>query len=197
MRRVLVAAVLFAVPCWAEANKAQYASWLSEVPGRAAEVKAFEAYLDRAGVAGVLASDELLLNATNWNRCGLRFPYSMPPSALWSHVVPTLKFIRDEVVPVIGPVTVESGYREPALNKCAHGAPKSAHAQYYALDLMPLRAMTRLELIATVCKLHRMRGKAYNVGLGFYDGLRFHIDTKSYRRWGSDNHGATSPCAKL
>ena len=33
--------------------------------------------------------------------------------------------------------------------------------------------------------------------LGFYDGLRFHVDSKSFRRWGSDNHGKTSPCATV
>jgi len=197
MRRSLLALLLFAAPCLAQADKAAYANWLADEPGRDAEVKAFEDYLTRAGVGGVLASDELLLNATNWSRCGLRFPYSMPPRAVWGHVVPTIRFIRDEVEPVIGPVTVESGYREPALNKCAHGAPKSAHAQYYALDLMPLKPMTRQELISAVCKLHAKRGKAHDVGLGFYDGLRFHIDTKLFRRWGPDNHGATSPCARL
>lgn len=192
---VFVGVLAFASACLAQSDRAAYARWLDSAPGRQTDVAAFEAYLKRSGVDDVLPSDELLLNATNWRRCDLAFPYSMPPRNLWAHVVPTLRFIRDELVPTIGPVAVESGYREPALNRCAHGAPKSAHALFYALDLVPLRAISRRQLIAAVCKLHRRRGRAYNVGLGFYDGLRFHIDTKAYRHWGSDNHGATSPCA--
>jgi hypothetical protein len=172
-----------------------FMDWVDAAPERRAEVVAFERYLERARVDGVLTTDLLLRNASSWKSCGLGFPYSMPPRTLWPHVVTTIKFIRDEIVPAIGPVTVESGYREPLLNRCAHGAPKSAHALYYALDLIPERAIARRDLIATICKLHVRKGKAYNVGLGFYDGVRFHIDTKSYRRWGSDNHGKTSPCA--
>jgi hypothetical protein len=180
----------------AQTDKGAYASWLGEDPAHGEEVQSFDDFLQQQGVGGVFANDELLLDATNWKRCELKSPYAMPPRGLWPNIVPTLKFIRDEVVPVIGPVTVESGWREPSLNRCAGGAPKSAHAQFYALDLVPLKPMTRQDLIAAVCKLHSVRGKAYKVGLGFYDGLRFHIDTKAYRRWGSDGHGATSPCVQ-
>jgi hypothetical protein len=193
----IVAAILLCAPAWAQADRTAYVKWLADAPGRNDEVQAFENYLTRADVSNVLTSDQLLLNATNWKRCSLKYPYSMPPRPLWGHIVPTLRFVRDEVVPLIGPVGVESGYREPALNRCAHGAPKSAHAEFYALDLIPERAMPQKNLIAAICKLHRERGKTYKFGLGFYGGLRFHVDTKAYRRWGSDNHGATSPCTSF
>jgi hypothetical protein len=32
------------------------------------------------------------------------------------------------------------------------------------------------------------------IGLGFYAGNRFHVDSKGFRRWGADGKGATSPC---
>jgi len=189
-----LAGVAVAEAGWAEPS---FQAWRDAVPGRRAEVAAFERYLQRTGVGDVLGSEDLLRNASSWKSCGLAYPWSMPPRNLWPHVVMTLRFLRDVVEPEIGPVTVESGYREPVLNTCAHGAPKSAHALYYALDLVPEGGISRRELIATVCRLHARQGSGYHIGLGFYDGVRFHIDSKSYRRWGSDNHGATSPCASV
>jgi hypothetical protein len=192
---LLVAACILLVAGQSRAqSESDFQTWLHSDPDRTSEVRAFEAYLRTSGVDGVLATDQLLRNATSWRACKLDWSYSMPPRALWGHIVPTIKFIRDEVVPRIGPVSVESGYREPKLNRCAGGAPLSAHAQFQALDLVPEKSMTRQQLISTVCKLHRERGQAFHIGLGFYGGVRFHIDTKSFRRWGSDNHGATSPC---
>jgi hypothetical protein len=192
---LLVAACILLIVGQSRAqSESDFRAWLRADPERAGEVTEFERYLRQSGVDGVLATDQLLRNATSWQRCKLDWSYSMPPRALWGHIVPTLRFIRDEVVPRIGPVSVESGYREPKLNRCAGGAPLSAHAQFQALDLIPERAMTRRELISAVCKLHRGHGQAFHIGLGFYDGLRFHVDSKSFRRWGSDNHGTTSPC---
>jgi hypothetical protein len=192
-------ALLLTLACLAGVARAgtDFRSWLQDEPARAGEVAAFEAYLRQAGVGDVLPSEDLLRNATSWQSCNLAWPYSMPPRALWPHIVPTLKFVRDEVVPRIGPVSVESGYREPKLNACARGAAKSAHAQFYALDLIPGNAVTQKALIAAICKAHRERGKASNVGLGFYGGVRFHVDTKGFRLWGSDNHAGTSPCTKV
>ena len=31
-------------------------------------------------------------------------------------------------------------------------------------------------------------------GLGFYTGRRFHVDSSSFRKWGANGKGATSPC---
>jgi len=197
MRGVCAALALcavFAVQAYGQAG--DFSAWLQADPQNPQDVRVFEAFLHKEGVADVLASDQLLLNATSWQHCKLDWRYSMPPRVLWPHIVTTIRFIRDKIVPAIGPVTVESGYREPKLNRCAGGAPKSAHALYYALDLVPLRAISRPELIRLVCKLHREEGRRYDLGLGFYDGVRFHIDTMRFRLWGSDNHGATSPCLK-
>ena len=172
----------------------EFAKWQESDPQMPAQVQRFESFLRDSGVAGILPTDQLLLNASDWRACKADAPYSMPPPSLWGHVVATLKFVRDVIVPALGPVTAVSGYRDPKLNKCAHGAPMSAHAGYYALDLLPAEGMTRADLILAACKLHQERGRASHIGLGFYDGLRFHIDSKGFRRWGSDFHAKTSPC---
>jgi uncharacterized protein YcbK (DUF882 family) len=91
-------------------------------------------------------------------------------------------------------VQAVSGYRDDALNKCANGAPQSAHRHFYAVDLVPVRAIDRSGLIRELCAVHQRRGQAYDTGLGFYSGTRFHIDSKGFRRWGPDGSGATSPC---
>ena len=139
---------------------------------------------------------QLLLNASSWRACNVA-PYSLAPRELWPNVVPTLRFIRARIVPTLGPVAALSGYRDPILNTCAGGAPKSAHALFYALDLTPLRFKDRDKMIAAMCALHARYGPAAHAGLGFYQGLRFHIDTNGFRRWGSDYHTATSPCVAL
>ncbi|MDE2181876.1 MAG: peptidase M15 [Alphaproteobacteria bacterium] len=173
-----------------------YNAWLRAAPQRAAEVGRFEAFLRQAKVADVLPADQLLHNATSWKQCHLAWPYSLPPRPLWPHIVATLAFVRDEVVPAIGPVIAESAYRDPGLNGCAGGAPHSAHALFYAVDLVPAGAIARATLISTLCRVHRERGQAHAIGLGFYGGVRFHIDSMRYRLWGADDHRDTSPCLK-
>jgi hypothetical protein len=170
--------------------------WIDKVPTRRAEVRAFEAFLVQEGVAGVLPTREILLNDDTWSECHMDGPYSLAQPTYWPHIVGTLRYIRDEIVPTIGPVRVASGYREPAFNRCTGGAANSAHAQFYALDLTPIRNLDRGVLIARVCANHARHGGAYHIGLGFYDGTRFHIDSRSFRRWGADYHSATSPCVR-
>ena len=193
---VLLEVLLANVPAHAARGHDDFISWVHGAPGRAQQVQAFELYLKHAGVGGVLPLSQILLNASSWRACGVP-PYSLAPAALWPNVVPTLRFIRARIVPALGPVAAVSGYRDPDLNKCSGGAPKSAHALYYALDLTPLRFKDRDKMIALVCKLHARFGPAAHAGLGFYQGMRFHIDTNGFRRWGSDYHTATSPCVAL
>ena len=83
-----------------------------------------------------------------------------------------------------------SGYRNSTLNHCAGGAQESAHRYYQAIDLVPLRPTTREILIRDLCNAHARRGGPYGVGLGFYVGVRFHIDSRKYRSWGAEGPGA-------
>lgn len=182
------------VPPGSPTSASAFNSWLDEAPSRRADVQAFEAFLGQEGVGGVLPTWEILLNDTSWSECHAGAPFSLAERAYWPHIVNTLRYIHDEIVPTIGPVQVDSGYRDVGLNRCSGGAAHSAHAQFYALDLTPVRSMDRSALIDRVCANHARYGAAYHIGLGFYDHERFHIDSRSFRRWGSDYHAATSPC---
>jgi hypothetical protein len=162
-----------------------YRSWYLAAPWRAGQVKSFNDYLTAAGVAGVLPTWQLLRTATAWKDCGQQ-PFEVPPTSEWPHMVQTLRYIRDYVIPAVGPVEPVSAYRNPALNVCAGGAPESAHKLDSAVDLVPLKPITREVLMRTLCGIHSEHGAAYNAGLGFYAYLRFHVDSTKYRRWNMD-----------
>lgn len=162
-----------------------YRAWYLADPARAAQVKAFNDYLASAEVAGVLPTWQLLRTATAWKDCGAQ-PFEVPPTSEWPHMIQTLRYVRDHVIPVVGPVEAVSVYRNPQLNQCAGGAPESAHKTYSAMDLVPLQPTERVPLMRKLCRPHSQHGAAYNAGLGFYAYLRFHIDTQKYRRWNMD-----------
>jgi hypothetical protein len=162
-----------------------YRSWYLAVPARAVQVKAFNDYLATYQVSGIVPTWQLFRTATSWEKCGAQ-PFEIPPISEWPHIVQTLRYVHDYVIPAVGPVEPVSGYRNPSLNVCAGGAPESAHKHYSAVDLVPLRATTREALMRTLCSVHGRRGLDYEVGLGFYAFLRFHVDTTKYRRWNMD-----------
>lgn len=172
-------------------SQADYRAWLSRGNNRA-EVGAFETFLRTQRVAGVIATPELLRTATSWRQCGA--PFQVPPTLVWPRIVPTLRFIRDRIEPLVGQVEAISGYRNPKLNACAGGAKGSAHRGYWGLDLVPRTGIPQRELVRRLCRLHATRGAAARFGLGFYGGTRFHVDTLRFRRWGSDHKGSSSPC---
>ena len=162
-----------------------YRNWYVASPRHRISVTSFNSYLTTWGVGGVVPTWQLLRTATSWQRCGAQ-PFEVPPVSEWPHVVQTLRYINDYVIPAVGPVEAVSVYRNPMLNICAGGAPESAHKHYSAVDLVPLRPTTREQLMHTLCNVHARRGLPYDVGLGFYAFLRFHVDTTKYRRWGAD-----------
>jgi len=137
---------------------------------------------------------QLVRTSSSWRECGAQ-PFEAPPADKWGHIVTTLKFVRDKVEPALGDVEPLSAYRNETLNACSHGAPKSAHRQFFALDLTPVNAdVDRGDMIRSVCAAHARDGRAYNAGLGFYSGRRFHVDSSGFRKWGPNGKGATSPC---
>ena len=162
-----------------------YRSWYLAAPWRAGLVKSFNDYLVANQVGGVLPTWQLLRTATSWKDCGQQ-PFEVPPADEWPHMVQTLRYVRDYVVPALGPVEPVSVYRNPALNVCAGGAPESAHKLDSAIDLVPLRPTDRVTMMRTLCGVHSEHGAAYNAGLGFYAYLRFHVDSTKYRRWNMD-----------
>jgi hypothetical protein len=183
---------LVASPALAEpAGEAEFRAWYRQPANRAAATR-FERYLARFGVRGVLPTGQILRTASDWRKCGA--PFEVPPPTYWARIIPVLRFIRDEVRPRIGAVEAASGYRNPRLNRCAAGAPRSAHVGFWGLDLVPRTRISQRELFRRLCALHRTKGRAAKFGLGFYGGLRFHVDTKGHRLWGSNHRAGTSPC---
>lgn len=176
-------------------SRADYLAWLAREPAARERVVAFRDFLHARRADRVVPTWQLLRTASMWRDCsGPRF--EVAPRSEWQHIATTLSFVRTEVEPLIGRVEALSGYRNETLNKCAGGARQSAHRHFYALDLMPLdAAVGRAEMIHDICKVHSQAGRAFHVGLGFYSGRRFHVDSKGFRRWGPDGRGATSPCA--
>jgi hypothetical protein len=178
-------------------SEAAYAAWLDSEPGLRGEILSFEAWQDAAGVRGVIPTWQLLRTASMWRECNGP-PFEVPPFRLWPGMTDTLRAIRGAVKPAVGEVEAVSGYRNPALNECARGASRSAHLDFFALDLVPLAPVSRGDLMRRLCATHARVGRRYDMGLGFYAFTRFHIDTRSFRRWGSAGpNGNESPCAVI
>jgi len=172
----------------------EFQAWLRRSPANGAGLTAFRDYLAAAGVESVVPLWQIVRTSSSWRECGAE-PFEAPPADKWSHIVKTLRFVRDEVVPAVGKVEVLSGYRNAALNACSNGAPQSAHRNFFALDLTPVsKAVERRDMIRSICAAHARDGDAYNAGLGFYSGRRFHVDSSGFRKWGANGKGATSPC---
>ena len=176
-------------------SRADYYAWLARAPEHRARVQAFRDHLASQGLEDVVPIWQLVRTSSSWRQCAAD-RFEVAPADKWQHIDTTLRFVRDEVVPAVGPVEALSGYRNEQLNACSDGAPQSAHRLFFALDLTPVAPeVGRAGMIRSICAAHARDGRAYNTGLGFYSGLRFHVDSNGFRRWGPDGRGATSPCA--
>lgn len=172
-----------------------YQFWYKSAGWRSAYVRAFHDYLVTNGVAGVAPTWQLLRTASEWRRCGAE-PFEVPPSEDWGNIVETLRFVREYIVPVLGPVEPVSVYRNPMLNACAGGAQASTHREMGAVDIVPLRPISREALMVQLCAIHAAHPDSNN-GLGFYKGLRFHIDARKYREWGTAGAHGGFGCAAV
>jgi hypothetical protein len=204
MLRILVAvlALFSSPPAGAQQlpegqGEAEFRTWYASSPGVRASVLSFESWQQAAGVYGVLPTWQIIRTASMWRECAGP-PFEVPPPHHWPGMAQTLRFIRDHVRPALGPVEAVSGYRNEILNACAQGAANSAHRDFFALDLVPVRPVERIELFRILCRVHSQFGPGSGVGLGFYAFQRFHVDTRSFRRWGGAGpRGNESPCAVL
>lgn len=194
----LLALALFAVPAAAQSvaegqNRADYLAWLAREPAARAQVLSFKTFLEMKDVDEVVPVWQLVRTASMWRECsGPRF--EVAPIAEWQHIAGTLSYVKNHVEPVIGKVEALSGYRNEELNECSGGARQSAHRHFFALDLTPVSGIARPAMMRSLCAIHDFRGDEYDIGLGFYSGMRFHVDSKGFRRWGSNGRSATSPC---
>jgi hypothetical protein len=173
--------------------RADYLAWLAREPAARAQVLSFKTFLQMKDVENVVPTWQLVRTASKWRDCsGPRF--EVAPVAEWQNISETLGYVKNHVRPVIGEVQAMSGYRNAELNQCSGGAKASAHRHFYALDLVPVKQLDRPAMIRSLCAIHNFRGEDYGIGLGFYNGNRFHVDSKGFRRWGPDGKGSTSPC---
>jgi len=171
-----------------------FAAWRAASPDWRPQIERFEAHLAMNGLAGRFPLHQLLRTASDWKGCGA--PFTVPPEEVWPNAVRTLKLIDERIRPTMPKLEIMSGYRPGWLNVCAGGAERSAHREFLAFDMVPGDpAITRDALMQRVCPVLAAEGQARGMGLGFYSGVRFHIDTSSFRTWASLNRVAYAPCA--
>jgi len=177
-------------------SRADYLAWLARSPQNRQNVRAFGTFLEAREVEGVLPTWQLVRTSSSWQQCSAE-PFEVAPVQQWKNIVNTLAFVREEVLPAVGDLEVLSAYRNEELNSCSGGRPGSAHRMFFAMDLVPRGEITRGELIEKLCRIHRSDGREYRTGLGFYSGIRFHIDSSGFRKWGTDGRRSSSPCNRI
>ncbi|MDP5209692.1 D-Ala-D-Ala carboxypeptidase family metallohydrolase [Microbulbifer sp. 2205BS26-8] len=139
-------------------------------------------FLQANQVHKVVSPFELLRQGSDWRDLN-EPPFAIPPEEYWKTVVDTLKVIRQEIVPRIGPVTVLSGWRTASYNRKAGGSKGSKHLLFCGLDVVPQKNFSREQLVPVLRDIHRRNGRPWKMGLGIYKSIRFHVDTCGYRRW--------------
>jgi len=139
-------------------------------------------YFIKKGVRGEVPLYLVLLQGTDW-KLNKKSVFVLPDRKHWDNMVRTLQLIESEVIPVLGDLVPVSGERSEEYNAISGGANKSMHLNFCALDLVPEKTMDRKELHKQLQEIHHKIGKKYDMGLGLYSGLRFHIDTCGYRQW--------------
>jgi len=151
--------------------------------GRAEQLQKFDAFLRANNVADVVPSWTLWRQGTDWAEVG-QPAFEAPPQDQWPAIVPTLRLLRAEVVPLVGEVEVVSAWRTPAYNSVAGGAASSRHLHFEAVDVQPQKNWVRADLHTTLLTHWRAIGPKTAWGLGLYERTRFHVDTHRHRKWG-------------
>ena len=142
----------------------------------------FMYFLHSHDVHTIVPAWQLWQQGSDWKRHKLS-KYALPDRQYWDGMVNTLVFLKYDLIPYIGDVKVLSGFRTPHYNRLAGGAGKSRHLTFSALDLMPVADINRSDLHGILQNRWHSFGRDYNLGLGLYSNLRFHIDTGGYRQW--------------
>lgn len=141
-----------------------------------------ENYLQLNEVDQVVPPYELLRQGSDWQEIGEQ-PFAIPPEENWETMVDTLRVVEQEIIPRIGPVLVLSGWRTSAYNAKAGGSNYSKHMHFCGLDMVPEKKFSRKQLVPVLRDIHKRVGRKWDMGLGIYKGIRFHVDTCGYRRW--------------
>ncbi len=186
---LLLLAALPAATASEEDDAALFDAWV-----KTHSVADFEEDLAKSELNGVVPTRQLLRTATDWKRCGAE-RFEIPPRAQWPEVKKVLKLVAElKKRKVLEDFEGASGYRNPALNRCAAGAPRSSHTRAFALDIVPRGAGGADE--QRLCDFWRKEGPAWNMGLSKYPSGRIHLDVSGWRSWGTDHTSATSFCGQ-
>src|SRR4029453_8473144 len=183
-RLILLLSLIFATPALAQVpqwnpaapyitagqDEPGFRAWVAQVSWRPTYVKAFHDYLTAYGVGGVAPTWQLLRTATDWQKCGAQ-PFEVPPTYAWPNIVAALRYVGTYVTPRIGRAEVVSVYRNGRLNACAGGAPESTHKLMGAVDMVPLKPITREARMTRRCLIHQESGERFWVGVGLYKGI--------------------------
>lgn len=142
-------------------------------------LRRFANFIADLGIEHFSASEFLFLGASNrpGGRCaGLN---ALPDDALWPKLADTAVMI-DEIRRRHGSaITILSGYRSVAYNRCVGGADSSLHLSFNALDFTS-RSGSAARWAAIAAEIRRS-DRRYSGGIGIYPGRNFvHIDTRGY-----------------
>ncbi|WP_222939552.1 D-Ala-D-Ala carboxypeptidase family metallohydrolase [Photobacterium sp. BZF1] len=141
----------------------------------------YKYFLDN-GVKEGIPLHLILLQGTDW-RLSNTTVFNLPDKKNWDNMVRTLLFVQEHVMPKTGLLIPVSGDRSKEYNQHAGGAPRSSHLDFCALDMVPVRNISRTELHKILMSVYNKVGRKNNMGLGLYSGVRFHIDTCGFRSW--------------
>ncbi|WP_143730150.1 hypothetical protein [Microbulbifer sp. GL-2] len=145
-------------------------------------VQALSHYLSSQGLGKVVPVSNLLRQGGEWLELK-EPPFAIPPQDQWQNITNTLALLRDQIIPLIGPVDVVSAFRSDSYNRKLEHSDRARHRDFCALDLIPKSNISHRELVEELRTLHARLGPESNLGLGLSDGVRFHIDTCGYRIW--------------
>ena len=173
--------LIYKIKGYTAATALAFDKFLEEGDNRA-KFEKLQRFLEINGVGDVVPPFELMRQGTDWQKID-EPPFAIPPEDTWETMVDTLKVLQNYIIPSIGPVIVLSGWRTPAYNAKAGGARTSKHLHFCGLDMIPEDEYTRKQLLPKLRRIHQKHGRKWNMGLGIYSGIRFHVDTCGYRRW--------------
>ena len=126
-------------------------------------------------------------------------PFEVPPTSEWANIVATLRLCRLVYRPGDRPGRAGVGLSQPRAQRLRRRrrrqhAPRDGRGRH-----RPAAARSRaMALMQGLCAIHVANADVTNAGLGFYKGLRFHIDARKYREWGTQGmHGGFGCVAVL
>lgn len=187
-------------------SEASFLEWLKRKPERIEQFEEFEEFLRAKDVQTVVPAWQLTRTDSTIKRSCRSSEFLIPPKGKWNNLVPVLRFVRKEVMPIVGPLEAVSAYRTESLNNCVGGARGSRHLTFSGADFITVKKIPNSRLFSKLCELHRKVGRKHAMGLGAYfdpknDNKnaigRFHIDLTGYRTWGFSYRGASSACRQI